>query len=599
MWELLKDLPGVIYAYEIRKDNSRAFTYVSEASKTILGIDADALLADSSLLRQCILPDDLPDFEKSLQLSHESNAPWNWEGRIMINNAVRWIETRSAALHQNDVIVRKGIIIDITERKKQEQEHEVRYQSLIESLPLGIGIHLNGRLVLANAFAHKLLKAEPNALIGRNVLDFVHPESRELVEERMKRVSAGEFLPMAQERLVCVDGEVIEVETLAVPYTFRKKPAIQLIVRDITEHKRTQEAIRKNETFFTQLFENVPMAVVMLDEVGQVELVNKGFTEMFGYSLGELKGKKLNDFIVPEKYLNEGIDIDNLVTSDKVICVEAIRKNKAGELVNVILYGVPVRLEGWVIGIYGVYVDITEHKRMEEELQVRNDELDNFVYKVSHDLRAPLSSILGLVHLAGLPGNTDDVSDYIKIIGKKVEGLDHFISDVLSHSKNLKREVETEQVDFRKIIDQTISDLSYLQGAAEVEFSVQADVGEFHSDPWRISEIFRNLVSNAIKYRQVHGSKSRVTVNIKLADEGARIIFTDNGIGIEKQKLDRVFEMFYRATEQSDGSGIGLYIVKNAVEKLGGRIRVDSAVGQGATFTIELPNQKSKPPAKD
>ena len=592
MRELFKDLPGVIYEYVIRTDNTRAFTFVSETSKSILGIECTALLADASLLRKSVHPEDLADFEHSLKASHEQHSLWNWEGRIYVNDSIRWIETRSSEVVANDEIVRKGIIIDVTERKRQEQEYETRYQMLVETLPLGVGIHANGKLVIANSYAHRLLKANPGELIGRSVFDFVHPDSRELVMSRMKRVSAGEFLPVAEERLVCMNGDIVDVETLAVPYTYRKKPAIQLIVRDLTEQKRAQEAIRKNETFFSQLFEIVPMAVVMLDSVGRVELVNKGFSEMFGYSIDELKGNNLNDFIVPEQYQNEGIDINNLVTSDKVIQVEAIRKNKNGGLINVILYGMPVRLEEKIIGIYGVYVDISQRKRMEEELQIRNDELDNFVYKVSHDLRAPLSSILGLVHLAKLPGNTDDISQYMKIIGQKVAGLDHFISDVLSHSKNLKRAVETERVDFGRLIEQTVSDLNYLQGAADVEFIVDTDPGEFYSDPWRISEIFRNLVSNAIKYRQ-QGGKPRVTVNIQIEDDLARIIFTDNGIGIEKQKLDRVFEMFYRATEQSDGSGIGLYIVKNAVEKLGGTVRIESTVGVGTTFHIDLPNRKN------
>src|SRR5690606_38155481 len=171
--------------------------------------------------------------------------------------------------------------------------------------------------------------------------------------------------------------------------------------------------IRKNETLFTQLFNSVPMAVVMLDATGKVEQINPGFGEMFGYKLEELKGKNLNDTIVPDELRNEGIDLNNLITTNRVIRVETIRKHKQGNLVDVILYGVPVMQDNKTIGIYGVYVDISDRKRVEEELKVRNAELDNFVYKVSHDLRAPLSSILGLVNLAKLPGNTDNPMDYI------------------------------------------------------------------------------------------------------------------------------------------------------------------------------------------
>jgi len=109
---------------------------------------------------------------------------------------------------------------------------------------------------------------------------------------------------------------------------------------------------------------------------------------------------------------------------------------------------------------------------VEEELKVRNTELDNFVYKVSHDLRAPLSSVLGLINLARLPGNDDNLKDYFGVIEKKVNQLDHFITDVLSHSKNLKLDVIIEAIDFQELIDQTFVDLSYLKGAEQIERSI-------------------------------------------------------------------------------------------------------------------------------
>jgi PAS domain S-box-containing protein len=322
-----------------------------------------------------------------------------------------------------------------------------------------------------------------------------------------------------------------------------------------------------------------------------VEQVNKGFEEMFGYSLDELKGKSINDFIVPEELVHEGVDLNNLITSNRIVSIETIRKHRSGRFVNVILYGMPVMLENQTLGIYGVYVDFTDRKKVEEELKIRNTELDNFVYKVSHDLRAPLSSILGLVNLARLPGNTDNPMDYIDIIGEKVEHLDHFIGDVLSHSKNLKMEVTTTKVDFDLIIDRTFDELSYLQGAKQMARKVKIEGIDFYSDPWRISEILRNLISNAIKYRKLNVPDAEINIKILVDHLRAEISFADNGIGIDETNLARIFEMFYRATEQSDGSGIGLYIVKNAVDKLGGQITVTSQLHQGTRFNIVLPNR--------
>jgi PAS domain S-box-containing protein len=329
----------------------------------------------------------------------------------------------------------------------------------------------------------------------------------------------------------------------------------------------------------------------MLDESGKVFQVNRGFEQMFGFERSDLRGRNLNDFIVPEELRNEGIDLNNLITSNQVVSIETMRKHRSGRPVNVLLCGVPVMLENQTIGIYGVYVDITDRKRVEEELKIRNTELDNFVYKVSHDLRAPLSSVLGLVNLARLPGNTDNPMDYIDIIGEKISALDHFIGDVLSHSKNLKMEVNISRVDLNKIIDQTFTDLSYLEGAKEMMRNIRIEGIDFYTDQWRISEIFRNLISNAIKYRQLYNQGPEITIKIHVDHLRADISFADNGIGIDEKSLNKIFEMFYRATEQSDGSGIGLYIVKNAVEKLGGQISVASRPAQGTRFNIILPNR--------
>ena len=311
---------------------------------------------------------------------------------------------------------------------------------------------------------------------------------------------------------------------------------------------------------------------------------------MFGFSFEELKGRELNQTIVPDAFESEGNDLNTLISTQQVVRIESKRKRKDGTLLSVIIYGLPVHFEDKTIGIFGVYVDITEQKKIEEELKVRNIELDNFVYKVSHDLRAPLSSVLGLVNLAKLPGNDDNVKDYLGVIGKKVNQLDHFIMDVLSHSKNLKLDVIIEPVNFQELIDQTFVDLSYLKGAGEIKRWVVIEGVPFFNDRWRIAEIFRNLVSNAIKYRDFTKANPEIKLSIAITRAQAVISFSDNGIGIEPHNLEKIFNMFYRASEQSDGSGLGLYIVKNAVDKLRGEVQVASNLGEGTTFVIKLPN---------
>jgi PAS domain S-box-containing protein len=592
--DFIKHLPAVVYEYAIHPDGKKCFNYISEACESILGLMPENVLNDAGALDSIIYHEDLQSFKVTAAESCARAEEWHWQGRIWVLEEIKWIEFRSShQVGEGNVILRRGMIQDITPYRKKLKESEIRYHSLVEELPLGIVIHTQGKLVFANLQAKNILGFYNwDEYNGSNVFDFVHPVYRERAYERMKEVElTGVPAPMSEQQYVRIDGRTIDVETMAIPITFNGEPSVQIIFRDISDKKQTEARIKRNETLFTQLFQNVPMAVVMLDDNGKVYLVNRGFEQMFGYTRNELRGKNLNDYIVPEELRNEGIDLNNLIASNQVVSIETIRRQRSGALINVILCGVPVRMENQTIGIYGVYIDITDRKKVEEELKIRNTELDNFVYKVSHDLRAPLSSILGLVNLAKLPGNTDNPMDYIEIIGKKVRALDHFIGDVLSHSKNLKMEVCIGKVDLHKIIEQTFADLNYLQGAKEVSHTIKIEGIDFFSDHWRISEIFRNLISNAIKYRQLYNDNPEIHVRVHVDNLRAEVSFSDNGIGIEEANLTKIFEMFYRATEQSDGSGIGLYIVKNAVEKLGGQITVASRVGQGTRFNILLPNR--------
>lgn len=594
---MLDKLPAVVFEYSVFPDGTRDFTYISPRCEEILGVSQDVLMRGILPMKNFIYHEDWNAFYESTEQSIAGLQEWKWEGRLNSRGEVIWIEASGQpSLMPDGVVVCHGIITDITQRKQLEQRHresEKKYRELVEHIPLAIAIHSEGRLVYANTHAFEMMGATRHEdLIGKNVLDFVHPEYRDVIVERMKLASQGFELSPMEEKFVRLDGTVIDVETNAYPFTHQGLPAVQIIVKDVTDKKQVIESMRKTETLFSQLFQNSPMAIVILDDKGNVVQINQGFHEMFGYSVDELKGHGLNSFIVPEELEAEGNDLNSLISSYKVIRIETVRRRRDGEMLSLIVYGVPVHMEDKTIGIFGVYVDITEQKKIEKELKIRNTELDNFVYKVSHDLRAPLSSILGLVNLANMPGNDDNPGTYMSLIGRKVEQLDHFISDVLSHSKNLKQDITIEKVDLKQVITNTFTDLSYLRTSEVVRTDIDIQGSDFYSDRWRLAEIFRNLISNAIKYRRMDIPQPTVKVTVRVDETEAHISFSDNGIGIEPDKLLNIFEMFYRASTQSDGSGLGLYIVKNAVEKLGGQIDVFSKPLQGTEFKIILPNQR-------
>jgi PAS domain S-box-containing protein len=593
MQDIIRHLPAVIFEYAIHLDGKEGFTYVSDQCEETIGLNSETLRTSASAF-YAVVDHHERDFVKSTFASRSvTSKPYCIVVRLQVSNEIRKVEfTLSDEKSPDGVILRRGMMRLVAGPDSLTYDAAGEQETLLERLPIGVVIHHEGRVLFANAHAHNIIGAHtPGQLIGVRALDFVHQDYVSGITGRIKEVSEGGSVPMVEEKFVRLDGKVIDVETMAFPFVYRGKESIQVIFRDISDKKLTEARVRKNETLFTQLFQNVPMAVVMLDETGKVSEINKGFEQMFGFTKDDLESKNLNDYIVPEDLRSEGIDLNNLIASNQVVSIETIRKHRMGKLINVILCGVPVLLDHEAIGIYGVYIDITDRKKVEEELKVRNTELDNFVYKVSHDLRAPLSSILGLVNLSHLQGNTDDPFEYLRIIGEKVRALDHFIGDVLSHSKNLKMDVEISRVDLRKIIDQTFRDLLYLEGSDKTRKVVKIEGIDFYSDHWRISEIFRNLISNSIKYRNENLGESEISIKINIDHLCADISFADNGIGIKEANLKRIFEMFYRATSQGDGSGIGLYIVKNAVEKLGGEIKVASSPGQGTRFHIVLPNR--------
>ncbi len=593
---IIDKLPAVIFEYTFFPDGRRDFTYISPRCLEILGLDQKILIQGIYPMEKFIHPDDWDSLRQSSGEIIAHQKEWNWEGRVFAKDKTIWVEAIGVpTLLEDGRVILNGIITDISQRKALEQkqdEADKRYRDLIEQIPLAIGIHKRGLLVYVNSYAVKLLGANHiDDLLGRNVMDFVHPDDLELAVMRVNKAMSGEATSVIEEKYVRLDGQIINVEVSSHPFMFENEPAVQVIVKDITSRRKAEKAIKKTENLFSQLFQSSPMAIVMLNEKGKVVQTNKGFEDLFGYTIQELEGKELNQFIVPDSLEAEGNDINTLITSYQVIRLETNRIRRDGSYLSVIIYGVPIRQDDATIGIFGMYIDITGQKRLAEELQIRNTELDNFVYKVSHDLRAPLSSIRGLVNLAQLPGNNDNPKDYLKLVGQKIEQLDHFIGDVLSHSKNLKLELKIGIVNFQKIVEKTFADLSYLDGTGKLQKEIVIQGDSFYGDSWRMEEIFRNLVSNAIKYRKLDSTIPRIAISIMITRKAVEINFGDNGIGIDPANLSKIFEMFYRASLQSDGSGLGLYIVKNAVDKLGGRVTAQSQLGQGTTFMITLPNQ--------
>lgn len=228
-----------------------------------------------------------------------------------------------------------------------------------------------------------------------------------------------------------------------------------------------------------------------------------------------------------------------------------------------------------------------------EELTKTNAELDRFVYSVSHDLRAPLTSLLGLMNICNetLPQDELFIRQILSMMQHSVNKMDAFISEILDYSRNSRKEITPTIIDFNSILTEANKSLKYTSNVPGYEFSlaIQED-NVFYSDEQRVSILLNNLISNAIKYLDVSKAKSSIRARVHTTSYWAKIIIEDNGIGIDSSHQAKVFDMFYRATDISTGSGLGLYIVREIIHKLEGTITLESTLNQGTSVTIEIPN---------
>jgi signal transduction histidine kinase len=233
-------------------------------------------------------------------------------------------------------------------------------------------------------------------------------------------------------------------------------------------------------------------------------------------------------------------------------------------------------------------------RQQNEQLIKINKELDSFVYSVSHDLRSPLSSILGLVNIAKLEGFKDPnmLTTYFEMIERSVLKLDETIKEILDYSRNARGELNMEEVDLERMIGNAFNQMQYLPGyhGTEKQVNIQNHT-VLYSDVYRMSVILLNLISNALKYGDDTKVQKLIQVSATITPAHCVLRIRDNGIGIHSDYIDNVFNMFYRATDRSQGAGLGLYIVKEMVEKLSGTISITSELGQGTAITITIPNK--------
>ncbi|MTI41788.1 hybrid sensor histidine kinase/response regulator [Fulvivirga lutimaris] len=233
-----------------------------------------------------------------------------------------------------------------------------------------------------------------------------------------------------------------------------------------------------------------------------------------------------------------------------------------------------------------------ENKNLIKQLQKTNKELDELVYRSSHDLRAPLASVLGLINLAKKEEDLDRIREYLDLQEGSVKRLDELLKEIIQYSRNSHLEIRKDDIILNDVIRNAVDIHEYFIGSQHIKKTIDVvQTVKLYCDKYRLEIILNNLISNAIRYSNLNQPQPQLNISAKVDDNEVVIKVADNGIGINPKLKNNIFDMFYKGSdEKMGGSGLGLFIVSESIERLNGEILLDSEEGKGSVFTIKIPN---------
>jgi two-component system, LuxR family, sensor kinase FixL len=395
-------------------------------------------------------------------------------------------------------------------------------------------------------------------------------------------------------------GAMAMSESLQGTVTLVERPwqAAKLVnhVRLALRQRRRQYQVRdlmaklqRSEERYRLLVERSPDIIFALDRSGRILMTNPAGERISGYSREELAQRKFVDVCAPDQLVHTIEHFQRCVREQTPVHFETAIIRKDGRRVELWVSNEPITIEGKLVAVHGTARDITAHKRAEEALRAANRELERFASTISHDLKAPLRGVDTMVRLLE--------EDYAERLGpdglawlarmeKAIERMTGMIKDLLQYSRVGSSQEQARWVALAQLVANVVESLA---PPPQVHVAVAPELPVVHGEPVLLQQVFQNLISNAIKY----ANKPQTVVRVECAEAGDfwELSVADNGPGIEARHFERIFEMFQTLGAQNEGesTGVGLAVVKRIVECAGGRVWVESSLGEGSTFRFTWP----------
>jgi PAS domain S-box-containing protein len=373
--------------------------------------------------------------------------------------------------------------------------------------------------------------------------------------------------------------------------------------RDITEIKKHEAEIRKQKEFFEALLMNSPVAIVLQDLSQKIISCNPAFLDLFGYEKEEIIGGNLDDLISPISADLKKDEISKQIDQNAKLHGFSQRIRKDTTLIDVEYFEVPVIIGKEKEGSLSIFHDISELIRARQEAEVADNAKTEFLAMISHEIRTPISGILGMIDLASATDLMPDQKEYLQGATQSADHVLNLLNDILDFTKTQSGHLDLETIvfDVRSTLENVVQKLNFEAEKKNIEMACLVDhqiPTNLRGDPTRLRQVLTNLIGNAIKFTEKGEVFIRVTCESESESQvSLRFMIKDTGIGIPKDRLSAIFEKFVQVDSSTNrkygGSGLGLAISKQLVNLMGGEINVESELGKGSTFWFTIAFEKS------